>query len=38
MQSKKFQLMEKYLGKLGTILLVLGFGLTALVAGIIIYE
>lgn len=38
MQSKKFQLMEKYLGKLGTILLVLGFGLTALVAGILIYE
>ena len=38
MQSKKFQLMEKYIGKLGTILMVLGFGIAALVAGILIYE
>jgi len=38
MNSKKIQIFEKYLGKLGTILLILGFGVAALVIGILIYD
>ncbi|MDY0138497.1 MAG: hypothetical protein RBR50_02245 [Candidatus Izemoplasmatales bacterium] len=37
MNSKKIQLFEKYLGKLGTTLLILGIGIACLVIGIIIY-
>ena len=38
MNSKKIQIFEKYLGKLGTTLLILGFGIAAIVIGILIYE
>jgi hypothetical protein len=38
MNMKKIQIFEKYLGKLGTILLILGFGIAAIVIGILIYE
>ncbi|MGD9761738.1 MAG: hypothetical protein AB7U52_04870 [Candidatus Izemoplasmatales bacterium] len=38
MNMKKMQIFEKHLGKLGTTLLILGFGIAALVVGIIIYE
>jgi len=38
MNMKKIQIFEKYLGKLGTILLILGFGIAAIVIGTLIYE
>jgi hypothetical protein len=38
MNMKKMQIFEKYLGKLGTTLFVLGFGIAAVVIGILIYK
>ena len=38
MNSKKIQIFEKYLGKLGTTLFILGFGIAAVVIGILIYN
>ncbi len=37
MNMKKMQLFEKYLGKLGTALFILGFGIALIIIGIIIY-
>ncbi|MBN2835407.1 MAG: hypothetical protein JXR48_10630 [Candidatus Delongbacteria bacterium] len=38
MNMKKMQIFEKYLGKLGTTLFVLGFGIAAIVIGFLIYK
>ncbi|MDT8336901.1 MAG: hypothetical protein RQ856_03625 [Candidatus Izemoplasmatales bacterium] len=38
MNIKKMQIFEKYLGKLGTTLFVLGFGIAAIVIGFLIYK
>ena len=37
MNMKKMQIFQKYLGKTGTLLLILGIGIIAIVIGIIIY-
>lgn len=37
MNSKKFEIFNKYLGKLGTTLLLIGFGLASIVIGIVVY-
>ena len=37
MNSKKFEILNKYLGKIGTTLLLVGFGAAAIIVGVIIY-
>jgi len=37
MNMKKIQIFEKYLGKLGTTLFILGFGIALIVIGFVIY-
>lgn len=37
MNMKKIQVFEKFLGKLGTILFIIGFGIASIVIGILIY-